>query len=331
MRHRVKMPMKIVLPAFLFQPVLDEIRQDSAGEGVLAQCEFIPVDSQGRILGDPTGAEVVVLPWGLPTETVAALLDLPTLRWIHSVSAGVDHALRVVPDACQAVITNAAGLFDGPIAEMVMAYILAIAKRIPLFLQQQQRHQWHLLRLREVAGCTVGIIGLGRIGTEVARRCQGMGLRVIATRRHPDRGGDFADLVVGPDRLSEILSGADFVVITAPLTPETRGLLDRDALRQMRPDAWLINVARGAILDQEALIQALQEGWIGGAALDVFEEEPLPPDSPLWDLPNVIITPHNSWSTPHLKQREARLFVENLRRYLSGQPLLNVVDRSRGY
>jgi len=294
-RHRVKMPMKIVLPAFL-----------CAGEGVLAQCEFIPVDSQGRILGDPTGAEVVVLPWGLPTETVAALLDLPTLRWIHSVSAGVDHALRVVPDACQAVITNAAGLFDGPIAEMVMAYILAIAKRIPLFLQQQ-------------------------IGTEVARRCQGMGLRVIATRRHPDRGGDFADLVVGPDRLSEILSGADFVVIAAPLTPETRGLLDRDALRQMRPDAWLINVARGAILDQEALIQALQEGWIGGAALDVFEEEPLPPDSPLWDLPNVIITPHNSWSTPHLKQREARLFVENLRRYLSGQPLLNVVDRSRGY
>jgi len=156
-------------------------------------------------------------------------------------------------------------------------------------------------------------------------------MRVLATRRHIDRGSPFVDQLFTPDCLFELLVASDFVVIAVPLTPETHDLIDARALRQMRRDAWLINIARGAIVDQAALVDALAQGWIGGAALDVFEEEPLPATSPLWDLPNVLITPHNSWSTPHFKPREAELFLDNLERFLRGEALRNVVDLSRGY
>ncbi len=317
--------MKIIMPEFVL-PVLESQACD-----LLETCDIVVVDNQGQVEGDPEGAEVVMLPWDLPQETVERLLRLPTLRWVHTVTAGIDHALRALPPEHDIVVTNASGIFDVPIAEMVLTYMLVIAKRIPEFLEQQEARRWHLLRLRELAGLTVGIVGLGNIGSEIARRCKALDMRVIATRRHPERGGEHANAVFPPDELSGLLAAADFVVIAAPLTPKTRGLIGAAELRQMRDHAWLINIARGPIVDQPALVAALREGVIAGAALDVFDEEPLPETSPLWTLPNVILTPHNSWSTAHLKTREAQLFLDNLQRYLSGEPLINLVDPSRGY
>ena len=323
--------MKIVIPEFvlgvLASPTCDVVQ----GRETFEACDLVVIDNEGHLDGGIADTEVVMLPWALPEATVARILQVPTLRWVQTVTAGIDHVLRALPADHDLVITNASGVFDVPIAEMVLTYILATAKRLPEFLAQQRAKRWQLLRLREVADLTVGVVGLGSIGSEIAARCQGLGMRVIATRRHPERGAPHVDEVLGADQLPDLLAAADYVVVAAPLTEETRGLIGAAALRRMRSDAWLINIARGAIVDEAALIAALQEGSIAGAALDVFAEEPLPTSSPLWDLPNVIVTPHNSWSTPQLKAREAELFLENLARYVHGQPLRNVVDSSRGY
>lgn len=323
--------MKIVIPEFvlgvLASPTCDVVQ----GRETFEACDLVVIDNDGHLDGRLEDTEVVMLPWALPEVTVARILQVPTLRWVQTVTAGIDHVLRSLPADHELVITNASGVFDVPIAEMVLTYILATAKRLPEFLAQQRAKRWQLLRLREVAGLTVGVVGLGSIGSEIAARCQGLGMRVMAARRHPERGAPHVDEVLGADQLPDLLGAADYVVVAAPLTEETRGLIGAAALRQMRSDAWLINIARGAIVDEAALVAALQDGSIAGAALDVFAEEPLPTSSPLWDLPNVIITPHNSWSTPQLKAREAELFLENLARYVHGQPLRNVVDSNRGY
>lgn len=317
--------MKIVVPDF----VLDYVQPQVCSW--LDRCEFVTVDRDGSLDGDPEGAEVVMLPWGLPQSQVERLLQLSSLRWVHTVTAGIDHALDALPASSDVILTNARGVFDVPISEMVMGYVLSAAKRLPDFRAQQDAHRWKLLRLQELRGLTLGIIGLGSIGEEIARRARAFGMRVIATRRHPDRSSEFVDEVLSPQALNDCLAAAHFVVVAAPLTEETRGMIDESRLRHMRQDAWLINIARGEIVNQPALIRALEEGWIAGAALDVFEEEPLPPDSPLWELPNVVITPHNSWSTPYLKEREARLFLDNLDRYLHQASLRNVIDPRRGY
>ena len=344
--------MKIVMPEFVL-PILQtrtcELVEDW---DLLDACDIVLIEELGFTDGDVTpndmssdrveghdersrpdiqDAEVVMVPWTLSHESLKLLLHAPTLRWAHVMTAGVEHVVRAMSPGRDVVITNAAGVFDVPIAEAVLTWILVVAKRVPEFLVQQRAHQWHLLRLRELSDLTVGLIGFGSIGTEIACRCRAMGMRVIATRQHPERAASCADEVLLPDRLPDLLAASDFVVVAAPLTPQTRGLLSTTELRQMRSDAWLINIARGPIVDHEALIEALREGQIGGAALDVFDEEPLPADSPLWDLPNVMITPHNSWSTPHFKQREAELFLDNLARYLRGDQLRNIVDLSRGY
>ena len=317
--------MKIVVPDF----VLDHVQRQACTW--LDRCEFVTVDRAGVLDGNPAGAEVVMLPWGIPQSQVKRLLQLPSVRWVHTVTAGIDHALAALPDAHDVRLTNARGVFDVPIAEMVMAYILSAVKRLSDFRAQQTDHTWTLLRLRELRGLTLGIVGLGSIGKEIARRARALGMRVMATRRHPEKPTDLVNEVLGPQDLHVLLEAAHFVVIAAPLTEETRGMIGEGQLRRMRDEAWLINIARGEIVDQSALIRALEAGWIAGAALDVFEEEPLPSDSPLWDMPNVVVTPHNSWSTPYLKQREAALFLDNLARYLRDAPLRNTIDPARGY
>ncbi|MGC9399653.1 MAG: D-2-hydroxyacid dehydrogenase [Anaerolineae bacterium] len=313
--------MKIILPAFML-PALQEKSCE-----LLEACEFVVVEENGAFSTSPEGAEVLMLPWGLDESTRRRLLSLPTLKWIHSVSAGVEHAL----DEVNVTLTNARGVFDLPIAETVLTYILMIAKRMPEFAAQQQARTWKKLKLREAADLTVGLVGSGSIGTQIARLCRALEMRVIATRRHPECETPYVDEVLPTDALETLLSQADVVVLAVPLTAETRGLIGAPQLRQMRPEAWLVNIARGAVVDEAALVEALQRGEIAGAALDVFTEEPLPPDSPLWEMDNVILTPHNAWSTPHVREREAALFLQNLRRYLRGEPLLNVVDRELGY
>jgi phosphoglycerate dehydrogenase-like enzyme len=328
-------PIKIILPDFML-PVMEKRVRALTGD-----CEILTIDQQGEVAGDPAGTEIVMLPWDLPEAKIRRVVTLPTVRWVQTVTAGVDRVAAALPADRTPVLTNAQGVFDVPIAEMVLAYMLVIAKRVPDLLAQQRDHMWHMLRLLELSGMTAGIVGLGSIGSEVARRCKALGMRVLATRRHPGNGSEYADEVLAPDRLSHLLAASHFVVIAAPLTPETRAMIGAPQLREMRDDAWLINIARGGIVDQPALVAALRERWIAGAALDVFDEEPLPDDSPLWDMENVIVTPHNAWSTPHFKEREAELFLDNLARYLRAAALYtadlrtaglrNVVDPHRGY
>jgi len=317
----------ILIPEQVVDELTPRIRQ------VTPTCTIIPVTREGEVRGEIGNAEVLLLRWwGLSDEGFQRIVkETSSLHWIHTISAGVDHLLFPFLIESDTVLTSASGVYDVPIAETVLAYMLLVVKRLPEFLGQQRAHRWHKLDLRELCGLTVGVVGLGNIGAEVARLARALGMRVVATKRHPERGAEAADLVLPPDRLYDLLAQSDFVVIAVPLTRETHHLIDAQALAQMRPDAWLINIARGAIVDEVALVRALQEGYIGGACLDAFDQEPLPENRLLWDLPNVIITPHNSWSSPPLEEREAELFLENLRRYMAGEPLLNVVDKKASY
>ena len=257
----------------------------------------------------------------------------PHLRWIHSASAGVDRISTPLVRERGLVVTNARGVFSRPIAEYVVMMSLAIARRLPQLLELQRERTWQPLRGRELSELTVGIIGYGSIGEEVARLLQPFGCRVIATRRHPERGGgDLANVeLFGLDDLPEVLRESHIVVVAAPLTDETAGMIGAEQLGEMREDAWLINIARGRLIDELALRRALESGWIGGAVLDVFSEEPLSPESPLYRTPNVIITPHTSWASDRVIERTVDLFVDNLRRDRAGEPLRNVVDLEAGY
>ncbi len=303
-------------------------------EGV--RCVRIAAD--GRIHGDADESAFaeaeVLLRGGVP----AAVLDhvvsrSPNLRWIHSVSAGIERVATPSVRARGLIVTNARGVFSRPIAEYVVMMCLAIARRLPQLLELQRERTWQPLRGQELAELTVGIVGFGSIGADVARLLAPFECRVIATRRHPERGTAEAPNVelLGLDRLGELLRESDVVVVAAPLTDATAGLIGAEQFQEMLEDAWLINVARGRLIDEVALRRALESGWIGGAVLDVFSEEPLTPDSPLYRTPNVVITPHTSWASNRVAERSIELFVENLRRYRAGEPLHNVVDLEAGY
>lgn len=313
----------------VFDRLVDMLEEQLSS--VLSDFELIPITPDGEIIGDPAGAEILFLPWGLDPERLRWMVSLPDLRWIHTLSAGVDYLLPLLETVSSDVIlTNASGVFNVPIAEIVLGYMLSVVKRLPRFWAQQKAHCWKRHRLGELRGMTVGIVGLGDIGEEIARLCQAFGMHVLGVRRMP-RPSEYADEVLGIDQLHEVLSSCDFVVLACPLTEETYHLIDAEALAAMKPGAWLINIARGPVVDEQALIEALRSGHLGGACLDVFEQEPLPEESPLWDLPNVLITPHNAGSSTKTWERELALFVENVRRYVQGEPLQNVVDRQKGY
>lgn len=252
------------------------------------------------------------------------------IEWLHTLSAGVEGLL--VPEVVnsQVIITNSRGIHATPMCEHVFALILSFARSLPQLYRHQQARVWQRLPVDEVRGKTLGLIGLGAIGGELARVAAAFGMKVLAVRRSPAPVAG-VDLVLGPRQLDRLLEEADYVVIALPLTPETHSLIGERELRLMKPTAVLINVSRGEIVDEPALIRALREGWIAGAGLDVFRTEPLPAGSELYDLENVIITPHLAGSTPHYYRRAMELFGENLRRYLAGAPLLNVVDKARGY
>lgn len=317
--------MKLLLPDYLMDRLSEPVCQ------IAPECALVPFDATGHVAADLQDAEALFLRWGIGGEHLQRLLaELPRLRWVHTISVGVEHVIFPGLAESDVILTNASGVFDIPIAETVLTYMLMVVKRMPEFLAQQRARRWQKQELRELRGMTVGIVGLGSIGSEIARLCRPLGMRVLGLRR----GGQpshVADEVLPPERLSELLARSDFVVIAAPLTAETRGLIGAAELAAMKPDAWLINIARGPIVDEAALIEALQARRIGGACLDVFDEEPLPENHPLWGLDNVILTPHNSWSSPYIEERSIGLFLENLRRYVNGEPLLNVVDKRVGY
>jgi phosphoglycerate dehydrogenase-like enzyme len=258
----------------------------------------------------------------------------PALRWVQSGGAGVEGFLTPEFTASPVVLTNAAGVYAVPIADHVMAFVLHFSRRFGDLLRKQMKREWAEwgeFAADELPEKTLGIVGLGGIGAELARRAKGFGMRVISTRRRPDLPSEHADEVRGTGDLPWLLAESDFVALCAALTPKTRRLIGVDELQLMKPTSYLINIGRGGLVDEAALAAALQNGEIAGAGLDVFEEEPLPAASPLWDMPNVMITPHDSGSSPQSGERLLALFCENLRRYVTGEPLLNVVDKGEGY
>jgi phosphoglycerate dehydrogenase-like enzyme len=261
------------------------------------------------------------------------------LQWVQSPAVGVGSLMGPELLASDVVITSARGVRARAMAEHVIGVTIALARQLPLALRAQVVHEWAQDRLegpesgiRTLAGLRMGIVGLGAIGTEVAKIAAPFGFRVTAIRRRADRPvPSGVDRVWTPDRLLDLLADSDVVVLAAPHTPETKQLIGRRELDRIKRGAFLVNVARGKLIDDQAVVDALTEGRLGGAALDVFTREPLDPASPYWDLPNVIITPHTSGAMQDYWTPLVALFSENLRRFEAGQPLLNVVDKVAGY
>lgn len=261
------------------------------------------------------------------------------VRWIHAPSAAVHQFLFPELTQSEVILTNSTEVHGPVVAEHVMALMFALAKKIPQAAALQQKHIWGKEKIWkegappvEIAGATLGLVGVGSIGRRVARMASALGMRVIAVREHVEKGKpDGVDAVYAPDQLQEVLRQADFVVLAAPLIAATEKLINAERLATMKATAYLINVGRGPQVDEPALAEALQLHQIAGAALDVFEREPLPENSPLWDLENLLITPHTAGVTNKLWHRHYELFSANLRRYLAGKPLQHVVDKRRGY
>ncbi len=291
---------------------------------------FEAIPRAGPVPSEAYGA-TVLLTAGQPTDVFAqTVASLPRLEWVHTVSAGVDRHVPVLQGK-RVLFTRTADARALPIAEHVVTMTLALFKRLPELLASQRRREWRRPRPLTLAGSTVGIVGAGAVGGEAAIRFKAFGARTIGLRRSsgPVPG---MDEVWTSDRLHELLAASDVVVVACPLTPETRGSFDAAAFARMRPGAFLVNVARGGIVVEADLVASLSDGHLGGAALDVFEVEPLPNDSPLWRLPNVIVSPHSSSAAPDVWGAVMEEFAANLARFWRGEPLANLVDvDGRGY
>jgi phosphoglycerate dehydrogenase-like enzyme len=279
------------------------------------------------------GAEVL---FGIPDDSAeglaAAVTGLPRLRWVHATSAGAGEQVRRAGLPAEALkrvtITTSSGVHAIPLAEFAILGLLAIAKELPRFAEDQRARAWPEVRhpLRELDGQTLFLVGLGEIGRETARLAKALGMRTVGFRRSQGPPPEHVDEVHGPDRLAELAGRADAMVVSLPLTDETAGMIDRATIERLPPSCIFVNVGRGGVVDEPALVEALRDRRIAGAALDVFATEPLPRDSPLWALPNVLVTPHAVALSARENERIAELFCDNLRRYLDGRPLRNVVE-----
>ncbi|MCU1221818.1 MAG: D-isomer specific 2-hydroxyacid dehydrogenase, NAD-binding protein [Candidatus Angelobacter sp.] len=306
----------------------ERLQQDFPGH------RFIQFHNYDRVPEEIADTDVFI-GWSLrPEQFVAA----KKLRWIHSPAAAVHQLMYPELIRSNVVITNSTGIHGPVVAEHAIALLLALAKRLPQAMQYQAKHEWSQDQLwhgsprpREVADSTVLVIGMGGIGREFTRRAKALGMRVLAVRENPAKGLDRSDAVFGPRQIDDVLPEADYVLLCTPVTPATTGIMNAARLSKMKPDAYLINVARGPLIDEAALLDALQQRRIAGAALDVFNQEPLPANSPFWSLDNILITPHIAAVTERLWDRHYRLIVDNMNRFMAGRPLLNEVDKSRGY
>jgi phosphoglycerate dehydrogenase-like enzyme len=294
---------------------------------LLAMLEKLPektriaVGNQVDAFADAAPSADVILNWTGSRDLLRQVWQMaPQVRWIHSRSAGLDELLFPELAGSSVVLTNARGVFSEILGEFAIAAVLFFAKGLRRMVRSQEAGVWDQFDTVEVAGQTMGVIGLGDIGKAAARRAEAMGMRVMGLRR-----------VDGPDRKRDLLAQSDYVVLSTPLTPETRGIIGAAELRAMKLEAVLINLGRGPLVDEPALVAALRERRIGGAALDVFNEEPLPAGHPFYTLDNVLLSPHSADHTPDWKERTMRLFLENFDRYRKGEPLRNVVDKPRGY
>jgi phosphoglycerate dehydrogenase-like enzyme len=252
-------------------------------------------------------------------------------QWVHIAAAGVDPLLFPALRSSDVTVTNSRGIFEGPIAEYVLGLVIAMAKDFATTMDDQRHHRWQHRETERIAGRQALVVGTGPIGRATARLLRAAGLRVEGIGRREILDDPDFGTVFPMSRLTERLTGADFVIALAPLTDATRGMFNRETFAAMRPTARLINVGRGPLVVTDDLVKAIEDGTIAGAALDVFETEPLRENSPLWSLPNVLLSPHMSGDTVGWKADLADLFVTNFRRWLGGEPLLNVVDKQLGY
>jgi phosphoglycerate dehydrogenase-like enzyme len=338
---------RVLIASALEPPLIDRIRAVDRRLDVAYGADLV---GQPRYPGDHT-APVTWTPaqaarWAALLAEAEVMFDVdrassrdlarqaPRLRWVQLSSSGVGQLVeQMALGDSRIVVTNAAGVHATPLAEFVLFAMLYFAKRMPRVLADQRRHHWERFALDTLPGKTLGIVGFGHVGRAIARLARGAGLRVLAVRRTSSAlsGEPEADVVYPPAGLRTLLHESDYVALIVPLTPETTGLLDKADLSAMKPGAVLINVGRGQLVDEAALVDALRSGHLGGSALDVFASEPLPDASPLWDLPNVLVTPHSMSTALGENELLVDLFCDNLRRYLAGEALRNVFDRERGY
>lgn len=253
------------------------------------------------------------------------------LCWIQSAAAGLDAMVDAPLIERGLTITNASGVHAPQVAEAAWALTLALTRGLPSYFRHQEKHLWEWSTHFDLDGATAGIIGLGGIGRRYARVAAAFGMQVLAVDAHEPPRPDSVEAVWSLDRLNELLATADVVLISCPATKETHHLIDAERLAHMRPTAFLVNIARGDIVHEDALAASLRTGQIAGAGIDVCAAEPLPPESTLWDTPNLVITPHCAGLSPNRRRRLIEFFCQNLRRYLDGEPLLNVVDPRIGY
>ena len=260
------------------------------------------------------------------------------LKWIHSTAAGVAQLMYPELRESGIIVTNPRGIFSVPMAEHTIGLMLALARNFPDSVRYQDKSHWSQQELwdrpqhlTELSGCLLLIVGFGSIGKELARRAQALGMRIWGVTRSGKGDCAHVERIVPAVQLGEVLPEADYVVLAAPETPETKHLIGAAQITRMKRSARLINIARGSLLDERALVHALESGALAGAALDVASTEPLPPESPLWKAPNLLLTPHTSGVSDCLWQRETALLVELLERWFAGRELINRVDLSRGY
>jgi phosphoglycerate dehydrogenase-like enzyme len=296
--------------------------------------QFLQFQNYDRVQEEIPDTDIFI-GWSLRPQQFASAKKL---RWIHSPAAAIHQLMYPELVKSNVVVTNSTGIHGPVVAEHAIAVLLALAKRLPQAMQYQAKHEWAQTQLwsdqhkpREVAGATVLVVGLGGIGREFTQRAKALGMKVLGVRESPDKGAEGADAVYSSAQMDEVLPQADYVLLCTPVTPTTTGMMNTTRLSCMKPDAYLINVARGPLIDEAALLDVLQHRRIAGAALDVFSEEPLPPESPFWALDNVLITPHTAAVTERLWERHYQLIVENMNRFLAGKPLLNEVDKKKGY
>lgn len=303
---------------------------DSHLEQICAACDgkVFRFETEEELLQSGIQAEILFTWGGTGEMPVTYCFQNKQLKWLHSFSAGMDPVLSSEIASLPILITNSSGIHSPIIAESVMGYILAWNRTLPFMLKKQQEHVWAKGMARdpvEAFSRTVGIVGAGAIGQAVAKCAKAFGMYTIGLRRNPAPMPNFDEVLVNTS-LENLLSRSDYVVLSTPLSPETYHMIGELELKQMKPEAVLINVARGGVVNQEALIRALKDGTIAGAALDVTDPEPLPPDSELWDMENVMITPHMCADAPILSQLAVDFFCENIRLYLAGEPVLNQIS-----
>ncbi len=306
----------------------DRLRQE------FPQIKVVHLPNYDRVMEEIGDADIAIS-WSLRGEQIKAARKL---KWIHSTATAVHALMSPELRNSEIVVTNARDVHGPVVAEHAMALTLALAKRIPQAVKYQQQKHWAQQDLwaasprpRELNGAIMTVVGLGGIGKPLAKLAHAFGMRVFGVREHAQRECQSVDVVYGFDHVDEALRQADYVVLAVPVTSKTHHLMDAARLSQLQPHAYLINVGRGVLIEEEALVKALGARSFAGAALDVTSAEPLPRESPLWTMDNVLITPHIAGLTEKMWERHYRYFTENLRRFLRQEALLGVVDKERGY